>query len=75
MPLCLGRAAAVLVRLEPAILEGQTPVGNLLDILWQEASPDQVERNRLVSLIEIAWKNCAPGVRLASQIWRFFTIR
>ena len=47
-------AAAALVRLEPAILEGQTPVGNLLDTLWQEASPDQVERNRLVSLIETA---------------------
>jgi mannitol-1-phosphate 5-dehydrogenase len=47
-------AAAALVRLEPAILEGQTPVGNLLDTLWQEASPDQVERNRLVALIETA---------------------
>jgi len=47
-------AAAALVRLEPSILEGQTPVGNLLDTLWQEASPNQVERNRLVSLIEIA---------------------
>jgi len=47
-------AAAALVRLNPAILESQTPIGNVLDTIWQEASPDQIERNRLVALIESA---------------------
>ncbi len=49
-------AAAALVRLDPSIMEGQTPVGSVLDTLWQEASPDQTERNRLVALIETALK-------------------
>ena len=47
-------AAAALVRLNPAILESQTPIGNVLDTIWQEASLDQIERNRLVALIESA---------------------
>jgi mannitol-1-phosphate 5-dehydrogenase len=47
-------AAAALLRLDPAILESQTPIGNVLDTIWQEALPDQVERNRLVALIESA---------------------
>jgi mannitol-1-phosphate/altronate dehydrogenase len=47
-------AAAALVRLDPATLEGQTPAASILDELWQKASPDQVEKNRLVALIETA---------------------
>jgi mannitol-1-phosphate 5-dehydrogenase len=47
-------AAAALVRFDPAILENQSQVGRILDTLWQEASPDQAERNRLVTLIESA---------------------
>jgi mannitol-1-phosphate/altronate dehydrogenase len=47
-------AAAALVQLDPAILESQTLIGNVLDTIWQEASLDQAERNRLVALIESA---------------------
>jgi mannitol-1-phosphate/altronate dehydrogenase len=54
--------AAALVHLEPAVLEGQTPVGPVLDAIWQAASPDQVERNQLVALIETALEKL--------RIWR-----
>jgi mannitol-1-phosphate/altronate dehydrogenase len=47
-------AAAALVRLDPAILAGQTPIGNVLEPLWQEASPNPAEKGRLISLIETA---------------------
>jgi mannitol-1-phosphate 5-dehydrogenase len=47
-------AAAALVRLDPAILERQMQVENILDALWQEASPDPAERNQLVTMIETA---------------------
>jgi mannitol-1-phosphate 5-dehydrogenase len=47
-------AAAALVQLDPAILERQMPVEDILDALWQESSPDPVERNQLVAMIETA---------------------
>lgn len=47
-------AAAALAQLDPATLEGQVPVGSILDTLWQEVSPLPTERDRLVSLIETA---------------------
>lgn len=47
-------AAAALVRLDPATLEGQVSAGSVLDLLWREASPDQTERDRLIALIETA---------------------
>jgi mannitol-1-phosphate 5-dehydrogenase len=47
-------AAAALLRLDPDILKDQTPVGDVLDKLWKDASPDPSERNRLVALIESA---------------------
>jgi mannitol-1-phosphate/altronate dehydrogenase len=46
--------AAALVRFEPIILEGKIPTGNILDELWQEDSPNQYERNQLITLIETA---------------------
>ncbi len=47
-------AAAALAQLDPATLEGQRPVGNVLDALWREVAPLQAERDRLVALIEAA---------------------
>ena len=47
-------AAAALVRLDPATLEGQRPAGSLLEALWQEVSSLQAERDRIVDLIESA---------------------
>jgi mannitol-1-phosphate 5-dehydrogenase len=47
-------AAAALARLDPTILAGQTTVGNVLEPLWREASPDPAEKGRLISLIETA---------------------
>ena len=47
-------AAAALARLDPTILAGRTSVGNVLEPLWQEASPDPAEMGRLIRLIETA---------------------
>lgn len=47
-------AAAAVALLEPAALEGHTPAGSILDALWQEASPDQAEKDRLVALVQTA---------------------
>jgi len=47
-------AVAALARLDPTILTGQTSVGNVLEPLWREASPDPAEKGRLTSLIETA---------------------
>jgi mannitol-1-phosphate 5-dehydrogenase len=47
-------AAAALARLDPTILAGQMSVGNVLEPLWREASPDPAEKGRLTSLIETA---------------------
>jgi mannitol-1-phosphate 5-dehydrogenase len=47
-------AAAALARLDPAILEEQKPAGVALEAVWREVSPSQIERDRLVALIETA---------------------
>jgi mannitol-1-phosphate/altronate dehydrogenase len=47
-------AAAALVHLHPAILEGQEPAGSILDGLWREARPLQAERDRVAGQVESA---------------------
>jgi mannitol-1-phosphate 5-dehydrogenase len=47
-------AAAALVQIDPAIMEGKIPAENILDAIWQEDSPNQFERDRLAALIESA---------------------
>jgi mannitol-1-phosphate 5-dehydrogenase len=47
-------AAAALARLDPASLDGARPVRDILDALWQEASPDPAEKGQLIALIETA---------------------
>jgi mannitol-1-phosphate/altronate dehydrogenase len=47
-------AAAALVQLDPDILKDQSSVGNLLNKLWKDASPDPIEKNQLIALIESA---------------------
>jgi mannitol-1-phosphate/altronate dehydrogenase len=58
-------AAAALVHLDPAILDGQTPARNILDGLWREATPDPTEKDRLIAMIETALEEirawCAAG--------------
>jgi mannitol-1-phosphate/altronate dehydrogenase len=58
-------AAAALARLDPTILAGQTTVGNVLEPLWREATPNPAEKGRLISLIETALAElrawCAAG--------------
>ena len=47
-------AAAALARIDPSILDGETPVEAVLDVLWREARPPQGEKDRLSDLIETA---------------------
>jgi len=47
-------AAAALVRFDPAVLANQRPVENILYPLWEQASPDQSERNLLIVLVKSA---------------------
>ena len=56
-------AAAALAQLDPSIMENQARIGIVLDELWREASPAPPERDRIVTLVEIAmerlrsWRN------------------
>jgi mannitol-1-phosphate 5-dehydrogenase len=53
-------AAAALVQIAPAIMEGKASAENILGAIWHEESPNQFERDRLVALIENALeKLCA----------------
>ncbi len=55
-------AAAALAALDPQILEAESPVGNLCDVIWRTSSPARQEKEEILQLIK--------GGRSVLRRWR-----